>query len=227
MHFFSPLLFSRCWLFYSNRILLLYLIIWLIIDSSIIIYVDIKPKNYQYVWWNRHNSINYVKTTTTDFFFFFHFCSIQTCSSCICVIIPAVIAISICAILFFANRKKDRKLNRHANRSFPYVYQTSREQIPQDTYIIDFTRAYRSQQQRRREPPPVIEQAPPAYETTIVQTRRQPLSLYTPVRTLPTTNNKSTTTIVRPSSHVASSARTVMPPSYAEIFLSPETLPNG
>ncbi len=105
--------------------------------------------------------------------------------------------------------------------SSAYEYEHSRERPPQDNYIIDFTRANRYQQQRRRGPPPVIEQSPPAYDTTIVQTRRQQIPLYSPIRTTPSTH------ILRPSAIITPSIYSAMPPSYAEIFLTPHTLPNG
>ncbi|UJR31004.1 hypothetical protein I4U23_018515 [Adineta vaga] len=139
---------------------------------------------------------------------------------CVCVIIPAVVAISVCAILYFSHRNKDRKLHRQTNRSSLYEYDSSHERQAQDAYIIDFTRTNRSQQQRRpRGPPPVFEQSPPAYDTTIIPTRRQPASFYLPVRTGPysKTARQSPSTIT-PSIH------SIMPPSYAEIFLTPHTL---
>lgn len=104
-----------------------------------------------------------------------------------------------------------------------YEYEHSRERPPQDTYIIDFTRANRYQQQRRREPPPTLEQSPPAYDTTIVQTRRQPYPLYSSVRTIPSssTNVRQSSSIITPSIYSA------MPPSYADIFLVSHALPNA
>ncbi|CAF4494907.1 unnamed protein product [Rotaria sp. Silwood1] len=141
----------------------------------------------------------------------------------ICVIVPALIAISVCAIIYFSYRKKDRKLHRQTNRSSSYEYEQRRERLPQNTYIIDFSRVHNSQQQRRpRGPPPVFEQSPPSYDTSIIQTGRQSIPLFSPIRTTP-----STTTIHRSSPIITPSIYSAMPPSYAEIFLKRHTLPNG
>ncbi|CAF1473844.1 unnamed protein product [Rotaria sp. Silwood1] len=141
----------------------------------------------------------------------------------ICVIVPALIAISVCVIIYFSYRKKDRKLHRQTNRSSSYEYEQRRERLPQNTYIIDFSRVHNSQQQRRpRGPPPVFEQSPPSYDTSIIQTGRQSIPLFSPIRTTP-----STTTIHRSSPIITPSIYSAMPPSYAEIFLKRHTLPNG
>jgi hypothetical protein len=103
-----------------------------------------------------------------------------------------------------------------------YVYESPRERPPQETYIIDFTRANRYQQRRTREPPGIREQSPPSYNTSINHIRRQPVPLFSSVRTVP-----SSTNIRRSSPIITPSIYSSMPPSYAEIFLSPHTLPNG
>ncbi|CAF2639784.1 unnamed protein product [Rotaria sp. Silwood2] len=109
------------------------------------------------------------------------------------------------------------------DRSSVYEYEQPRERPPPSTYIIDFTRINNSQQQRRpRRPPPVFEQSPPSYDISINQTRRQPISLFSPIRTTP-----SIITIHRSSPIITPSIYSAMPPSYAEIFLKPHTLPNG
>ncbi|CAF3740886.1 unnamed protein product [Rotaria sordida] len=150
----------------------------------------------------------------------------------ICVIVPAAIAISVCAIIYFAHRNRDRKLHRQTNRSSSlsssYDYEQSRERLPQNSYIIDFTSVNRSQQQqqqqqrRPRAPPPVFEQSPPSYDISINQTRRQPIPLFSPIRTIP-----SRTIVHRSSPVITPSIYSAMPPSYAEIFLKPHTLLNG
>ncbi|CAF3103620.1 unnamed protein product [Rotaria sp. Silwood2] len=110
------------------------------------------------------------------------------------------------------------------DRSSVYEYEQPRERPPPSTYIIDFTRINNSQQQQRRprRPPPVFEQSPPSYDISINQTRRQPISLFSPIRTTP-----SIITIHRSSPIITPSIYSAMPPSYAEIFLKPHTLPNG
>ncbi|CAF0942106.1 unnamed protein product [Rotaria sp. Silwood1] len=109
------------------------------------------------------------------------------------------------------------------DRSSSYEYEQRRERLPQNTYIIDFSRVHNSQQQRRpRGPPPVFEQSPPSYDTSIIQTGRQSIPLFSPIRTTP-----STTTIHRSSPIITPSIYSAMPPSYAEIFLKRHTLPNG
>lgn len=57
---------------------------------------------------------------------------------------------------------------------------------------------------------------------SINQTERQAQPLFSPIRTIPLSrNNPETSLVISPSIYSA------MPPSYAEIFLKPQTLPNG
>ncbi|CAF1683968.1 unnamed protein product [Adineta ricciae] len=135
----------------------------------------------------------------------------------ICVVVPSVIAIGICVIIYCSHRNQDQKLNRQINRSTLYEYEFPRERQSREAYIIDFSRTSRSQpQSRRREPPPIFEQSPPAYDTTIIPTRRQPPTFYLPLRNGARQSPSTITT----------SVYSAMPPSYAEIFLTPQTLSN-
>ncbi|CAF1410276.1 unnamed protein product [Adineta steineri] len=145
---------------------------------------------------------------------------VQAFYSSICVIIPAVIATSICAIAYCAHRKRDRKLQHQRNSSSSYEYEHRSERQLHDAYVIDVTRAnrYEQQQRRSREPPPVLEQSPPSYDSSIGQTRRQQIPFQLPVRT--------TTNTHQPLSTITPSVYSAMPPSYAEIFLKPQTTPN-
>ncbi|CAF3371661.1 unnamed protein product [Rotaria socialis] len=148
--------------------------------------------------------------------------NITTLIICICVIVPAVIAISVCGILYYSNRHKDRKIYRPPSRPLPYDYEQTRERASANNYIIDFTHVNRSQQQQRRpRSPPAIEQSPPAYYITTIETRPPSIPRFSSIRTIPTSTytNRSSPTI-------APSIHSIMPPSYADIFLRPHTLPN-
>ncbi|CAF3372084.1 unnamed protein product [Rotaria sp. Silwood1] len=96
------------------------------------------------------------------------------------------------------------------------------ERVPQDNYIIDFPRTNRYQQQwRLREPPPVFEESSPSYDISVNQIGRQQLPVFTSIRTTPLTTNVQQSSPTR-----TSSGHATMPPSYAEIFLTPYTLTN-
>ncbi|CAF4333816.1 unnamed protein product, partial [Rotaria magnacalcarata] len=70
-------------------------------------------------------------------------------------------------------------------------------------------------------PSPAIEQSPPAYYITTIDTRRQSIPRFSSIRTIPTSTYAN-----RSSPMIAPSIHSIMPPSYAEIFLRPHTLPN-
>jgi hypothetical protein len=104
----------------------------------------------------------------------------------------------------------------------PYEYQHSRERVPQDNHVTDFSGANRYHQQRRlRVPPPVFEQRPPSYNTSVNQTKRLQLPLFSTIRTTP-----SIACVQQASPVITPSIYSAMPPSYAEIFLTPHTLTN-
>ncbi|CAF1323410.1 unnamed protein product [Adineta steineri] len=107
-----------------------------------------------------------------------------------------------------------------SDSSSSYEYEHRSERQLHDAYVIDVTRAnrYEQQQRRSREPPPVLEQSPPSYDSSIGQTRRQQIPFQLPVRT--------TTNTHQPLSTITPSVYSAMPPSYAEIFLKPQTTPN-
>ncbi|CAF0797103.1 unnamed protein product [Rotaria sp. Silwood1] len=137
-----------------------------------------------------------------------------------CVLIPALLAIGICAIIVCSNYDRDRKLHRQRGSSF--VCHHLHERVPQDNYIIDFPRTNRYQQQwRLREPPPVFEESSPSYDISVNQIGRQQLPVFTSIRTTPLTTNVQQSSPTR-----TSSGHATMPPSYAEIFLTPYTLTN-
>ena len=80
----------------------------------------------------------------------------------------------------------------------------------------------RSQQRQLHRSPPVLEQAPPPYNTyPAKRTRRQPLSLFSTIRSTPITPN-----VHHSSPDITPSIYAAMPPSYAELFLTPHTLTN-
>lgn len=110
------------------------------------------------------------------------------------------------------------------DRSFSYEYEPTIEPVAANNYIIDLSSVNNAQQERRpRRQFSIIEQQPPPYyHTTIVRTQQQPVPLFSPIRTIP-----SSADIHRSSPIVTPSAYTSMPPSYAEIFLRPNTLPYG
>ena len=84
----------------------------------------------------------------------------------------------------------------------------SHERIPQNNYVIDFSHINRYQQERRlRELTSAFEQSPPSYASSVNQTRRQQLPLFTPIRTTPYVHKTSPVYLTKP-------------PSYAEIFLT-------
>ena len=111
--------------------------------------------------------------------------------------------------------------------SSSYEYAHPRERTQPNIYTIDFNQSNRrppNQIRRSREPPPVIEQAPPSYHHSMSRTRFQPVSLYSSVRTTPASNQIHRSS---PSPVISSTMYSAMPPSYAEIFLTPNPLPNG
>ena len=64
-------------------------------------------------WWSRYHGIDHVSTRYAIDVDRFHFLlTLSRWSSAICVIVPALIGIGVCAIIYFAHRNKDRKLQR-------------------------------------------------------------------------------------------------------------------
>ncbi|CAF3222558.1 unnamed protein product, partial [Rotaria sp. Silwood2] len=104
-----------------------------------------------------------------------------------------------------------------------FVCHHSHERVPQDNYIIDYPRtSHRYQQQYRlHESLPAFEESSPSYDISVNQIRRQKLPIFTSIRTTPITTN-----VQQSSPTMTSSIHSTMPPSYAEIFLTPYTLTN-
>ncbi|CAF1082571.1 unnamed protein product [Rotaria sordida] len=103
-----------------------------------------------------------------------------------------------------------------------FVCYHSHEQVPQHNYIIGFPRTYRYQQQYRlHESSPVFEESSPSYNISVNQIGRQQLPIFSSIRTTPLTTN-----IRQSSPTITSPKHSTMPPSYAEIFLTPYTLTN-
>jgi hypothetical protein len=99
------------------------------------------------------------------------------------------------------------------------TYPLPSERGYQTAYTIDLSRAHRYQmetyQRRARERPAVFEQSPPSYDLSVRQSRLQPVPLFSSIRMKPTAGIRCLSTVITPSVHSA------MPPSYAEIFLTP------
>jgi hypothetical protein len=104
-----------------------------------------------------------------------------------------------------------------------YENRHSQDRRPQDSHIINLQGAYRYQQQyRSHEPQPVLESSSPSYDnSSIHQTRRIQLPLFSPIHTTPSTRHVQRTlpVITRP-------VYETMPPSYDQIFSTPYPLTN-
>ncbi|CAF0977020.1 unnamed protein product [Didymodactylos carnosus] len=126
----------------------------------------------------------------------------------LCVTIPAVIAIIVCVVIYCAYRNNQRKPHRTLSMPIQNNYLRTNNT---DNYQIDFSRTTSRQQRLTPPAPSIIEQLPPSYNS-LGQTRRQ-FPLLTPIRP---------SRIDRSSTNITPSVYNAMPPSYAEIFLTPE-----
>ena len=127
--------------------------------------------------------------------------------SVICVLIPAIIAIIICAIICKARQTRTQKtLRTRCDSIVSDHFDSTREHRINfdDRYVVETTNERRQIPFRSR--PPVRQTPPPAYT--------EPMPLFSPIQTLPLSNRSHF-----PSLHPSSSSKYLTkPPSYEEIF---------
>ncbi|CAF0904522.1 unnamed protein product [Adineta ricciae] len=135
------------------------------------------------------------------------------------VIIPVAVAIVICILMYHSHQCQNRKSHRPTNSMGRF--RCPRGRIVRENYAIDVATVYRDQQQHRlRERLPISEQSPPSYTSSMYQTRRKQLPLFSPIRVIPTIH-------VTVPMNTPSPTYSTMPPTYSEIFLTPQTAMNG
>ena len=100
-------------------------------------------------------------------------------------------------------------------------FRCPRGRIVRENYTMDVATVCRNQQHHRlHERSPISEQSPPSYTSSMYQTRREQLPLFSPIGAIPTTH--STVPINTPAPMYST-----MPPTYSEIFLTPQTPMDG